>query len=531
MTKNILTFILMLTLGIVSGQKIDATSAMIQLRSGQTIETLTTEVQAAQLIEEPRIRLIVPDLMIYRLDFKSCTGLETFEAFAKMSSTIDHFHEAQELEWRTEPNDSRYSDQYHAPLIGLEDIWNTTTGGVTALDDPICIAIIESGIQLDHPDLEDRIWVNRGEIANDGLDNDGNGYIDDVNGVNFRNSTGQHQEDFHGTGVTGIVGAEGNNGIGVSGVNWNSQLMILTEARNSITIVEAFQYVIDQRRLYNDTGGDEGAFVVATNFSAGINGQWGEDFPMWCGMYDLLGAEGILNVSATTNDNVNVDEFGDMPSTCPSEYLIVTTSSNEADQLSNRGFGQTWVDIAAPGEGLTTTDLDGGYQLFSGTSSATPVVTGVIGLMHSIPCEDFARAYKSDPESVARDLKRYIMNSVVPKSDMADKIASGGRLDAYSAFLNIVDRCDFNLDGTLLELVDNGSSGALTFRYSTESTETVNLTLYDAAGKIILDVALAPSPLVISQEVVELGGDWPVGIYFARLTGPEDDTVLKFFIG
>src|SRR5690606_36199811 len=142
------------------------------------------------------------------------------------------------------------------------------------------------------------------EIPNNGIDDDGNGYVDDFLGWDADAAdddiTGGTFGGGHGTPVAGIVGAKGNNGIGVTGVNWNVKLMIVVGGGNEAQAIAAYSYPLSLRKLYNQTGGQRGAFVVSTNASWGIDFTQASTAPLWCAMYDTLGAYGILNAGATT---------------------------------------------------------------------------------------------------------------------------------------------------------------------------------------------------------------------------------------
>ena len=141
---------------------------------------------------------------------------------------------------------------------------------------------------------------------------------------------------------------------------------------------------------YDETEGAEGAYVVATNASWGLTGGQPADSPIWCDLYDVLGANGILNMGATANQNLDIDVVGDLPTACPSDFLISVTNLNDNDQkVTAAGFGSSTIDIGAYGEGAFTTTIGGGYGTFAGTSAATPAVSGAVGLLYSAPCAAF----------------------------------------------------------------------------------------------------------------------------------------------
>ena len=156
------------------------------------------------------------------------------------------------------------------------------------------------------------------------------------------------------------------------------------------SIIEAYAYIWEQRKRYRLSAGAQGAYVVVTNASLGVDYANAEDYPIWCAIYDSLGREGILSVAATINKAVNVDEQGDMPTTCASEFLISVTQSTPENQLhSSSGYGATHIDIAAPGAVYAARPNDT-YNTFSGTSGAAPHVTGAVALMYAYPNAKFA---------------------------------------------------------------------------------------------------------------------------------------------
>ncbi|MEL6926878.1 MAG: S8 family serine peptidase, partial [Bacteroidota bacterium] len=258
---------------------------------------------------------------------------------------------------KTFPNDERYFEQWHMDIINAPDIWDFTTGGLTPNGDTIVIAMLDGGFDAFHEDLIDNIWRNHGEIPNDGIDNDNNGYVDDIDGWNVKDNSNDHTARVpinsisHGTATAGIAGARGDNRIGLAGVNWNVKLMLLSGTEFEDEIVEAYLYAYEQRKLYNETNCQQGAYVVVTNFSLGIDDAFAADSPIWCGVYNILGEEGILSIGATTNRNVNVDIVGDMPTTCASEFLLSVTSTDQADAKADRaGVGERSIDLGAPGQ-------------------------------------------------------------------------------------------------------------------------------------------------------------------------------------
>lgn len=365
-----------------------------------------------------------------------------FNHFITMRSTI--------------PNDPQFDQQWQyintgqdggtvGADIDMDLAWDITTGGVTALGDTIVVCVIDSGIDLNHEDFGSNLWQNHSEIPGNGIDDDNNGYVDDYNGWHPNsNSDNVNPSGGHGTSVAGIVGAKGNNEIGVSGVSWDVKLMIVKNGSlNEASVIETYSYPLTQRKIYNETNGAEGAFVVATNASWGINNGQPSESPLWCAFYDTLGYYGILSCGATANANFDIDAVGDLPTACPSDYLIAVTNMNRDDEkVTGAGYGLTTIDLGAFGAETWTTGGGGGYTSFGGTSGATPHVTGAIGLLYSVPCPAFASLAKSAPSAAAELIKQVILDGTDHNVSLVNITTTEGRLNVYNSILLLLDNCD-----------------------------------------------------------------------------------------
>ncbi|MEL7159536.1 MAG: S8 family serine peptidase, partial [Bacteroidota bacterium] len=331
------------------------------------------------------------------------------------------------LTYRREPNDLRYPQQWQyrnrgqingtvGADLNVEPAWDVTTGGRTANGDTIVVAILDSGTDTDHEDLVANLWRNNDEIPNNDVDDDNNGFVDDYFGYNTAADNGDvdARSDGHGVSVTGIIGATGNNKIGVAGVNWTVELMTIKNdfLNSEAEVLQAYSYVLESRLAYDASNGEKGAYVVATNASWGLDLGRPEDSPVWCRLYDRLGAVGILNMGAVINGNINVDVEGDLPTNCPSEYLIGVTNLNTNDEKVNAaGFGATSIDLGAYGDEVFTTTQNNTYGSFSGTSSATPHVTGAAALLYSAPCETFGQLLAVDPAVAALMVREILLST------------------------------------------------------------------------------------------------------------------------
>lgn len=350
----------------------------------------------------------------------------------------------------TTPNDANFTQQYSLKNTGQSNgtagadidatlAWDITTGGVTALGDTIVVAVIDGGCQLNHPDLQANIWFNRQEIPGNGIDDDNNGYIDDINGWNAYNNSGNIPNDQHGTHVSGIIGARGNNTTGVSGVNWRVKMMeIGGSSGNESTVVAAYLYAATQRKLYNQTNGAKGAYVVSTNSSFGVDYAQASNFPIWCAMYDTLGKYGVISCGATINGNVNIDQEGDIPTTCASNFLVSVTNSTRNDtKLSGAGYGLVNIDIASPGTDVYNTVNNSGYSALTGTSMATPHVAGVFGLMYAAACEQLILDARINPELIALNMRQFLLQGSDILPSMANFVDGSRRLNAFGALQQV----------------------------------------------------------------------------------------------
>jgi subtilisin family serine protease len=353
------------------------------------------------------------------------------------------------LEKRVSPNDPSYSQQWQYEQASDFDLdasaaWDITTGGVTALGDTIVVCVIDDGLEVSHPDWGNNVWRNNHEIPGNGVDDDGNGYIDDFQGWNADNNNNNIVAGSpftnHGTPVAGIVAAQGNNGIGVSGVNWDVKLMFVVGGGTSANAIAAYSYPLACRKLYNQSNGVLGAFVVATNASWGVNNQQCATYsPLVNEFYDTLGVHGILSAAATANSNNNVDANGDFPTSCSSDFLITVTNMEQSgNKVGQAGYGATTIDLGAYGEGTYTLDVNNSYSGFGGTSGATPHVTGTIGLLYSAPCPRLALLARTQPAQTALLLKQIILNSTVSNSSVQGITVSGGVLNMKNALDSVM---------------------------------------------------------------------------------------------
>jgi hypothetical protein len=344
----------------------------------------------------------------------------------------------------TVPNDYQFPSQWNLEQANDADIdatsaWDLTTGGTDPGGNDIVVAVVDNGCLLTQLDLEPNLWVNPGEIPGNGVDDDGNGYVDDVNGWDAYANDGSIPvpgSPYHGTHVAGIVGACGDNGAQVCGLNWRVKLMMVAGSDTRTSVVSrAYNYVLTQKNRWLSSGGATGANVVATNSSFGKDaGNCASDsFPIWNDLYNAMGQAGILSACATANVAWDIDVVGDIPTGCSSPYIISVTNTTSLDALyGGAAWGDTTIDLGAPGTSVRST-INTGTGMLTGTSMASPHAAGAVALMHAAASTDFYRYYLEHPDSAALALKQMLLDHVDLLPGFDTLTVSGGRLNLFSA--------------------------------------------------------------------------------------------------
>ena len=448
-------------------------------------------------------QLLSKNMNIYLLQWEDNT-IDNYKAINLISGVkgvlnIQNNHLIETRE--TIPTDPSFGQTWHHKNTGqtggtndddidTPDAWDITTGGTTATGDDIVVCILEpGGANLNHPDISTNIYANPNEIPNNNIDDDNNGYIDDINGWNVSQSADNHNTGNHGTQVMGMIGASAND-IGSVGVNHQVGMMLVSGFGLSESgVIAAYDYPLTQRKLYNSSGGTNGAFVVATNASWGIDGANPANYPLWCAYYDTLGVHGILNCGATTNNNFNVDSGGDMPTACASDYMVSVTATNHNDLRTFSGYGATTIDLAAPGENVLLPTGSNSYGTTSGTSFASPCVAGAIALAYSTPCSSLMTLVNADPQAGADYIRTALMNTVDPVTSLANECVTGGRMNVYSFIQQLVNGCSGSncLAPYTVNLTDLQSTSA-SFDLGTFTTD--NYIYYQTIGSSIWDSTL-----------------------------------------
>ena len=342
----------------------------------------------------------------------SGTSLDAVETWLSHDVHVASFEEDAVRQFDMVPNDPKLNQLWGMTKIDAQDAWGISTGSRN-----VVVAVIDTGVDCAHTDLAANIWTNPGEIAGNGVDDDGNGFVNDLHGYDFANNDADPMDDNgHGTHVSGTIAAVGNNAQGVAGVNWSVSIMplkfldsqgsgYLSDAIRAVNYatMERTRYGVNVRVMNNSWGGGEFSAAMQTAIQA-------------------ANQAGILFVAAAGNNGANNDRAAQYPANCDSPNVISVAATDQNDQLASfSNYGAATVDVAAPGVSIYSTIPGNKYAMYSGTSMATPFVSGVAALAWSI-----------DPNASVADVRNAILRGADPLPGLSGKVASGGRLDAYN---------------------------------------------------------------------------------------------------
>ena len=369
----------------------------------QLPEGITTAQAMAAMMEDPNIAYVVPNT-IYTLDDPQPES-DNVGGGVNSSGEGKRPNDLKEDLWGLD-NHGQQGGKVDAD-IDAPEAWQKTTGLANG-QGPI-IAVIDTGVDYNHPDLKNNIWTNPGEIPGNGSDDDGDGVIDDVHGYNAFDDNGDPMDAHsHGTHCAGTIAAEGNNDMGVVGVNWKATIMPI--------------------KIFGDDGRTNAAAIIrginyATKHGARItSNSWGGGLPNQA-IKEAFEASSALHIMAAGNSSQNNDLDPHYPSSYRVRNSIAVASTDRQDNLSYFScYGKTSVDIGAPGSDILSTVPGGGYGVKSGTSMATPHVTGAAGLLLAM-----------DPTMSNEEIKTRLLEGSDKIDSLTDKVVSGGRLNVNKA--------------------------------------------------------------------------------------------------
>jgi subtilisin family serine protease len=358
---------------------------MVEVPAGTTVDAMI-----ARLGRDPRVEVVEPDYLLH---------------LARTPNDPDY---SRGLTWGLNNIQGNGGD------IGAVQAWARVTD---ARD--VVVAVIDTGIRTTHEDLAANLWVNPGEIPGNGVDDDRNGYVDDVHGINVVDGTGDPwDEDGHGTHVAGIIGAVGNNGRGTVGVAWRVRLMGL-------------------RFLAGDADGSVSGAIECLNYARTqgahlVNASWGNGSRSILLERALLQARdaGVIVVAAAGNHGRDMDREPFYPAGFSAANIVSVTATTRSDGLASyANYGRGRVDLAAPGDGIHSTwhTSDNAYRLNNGTSMAAPFVTGGLALMKAV-C----------PGCSYGQLITALLDTVDRLPALEGKVKSGGRLNLGAAVARLM---------------------------------------------------------------------------------------------
>lgn len=339
------------------------------------------------------------------------TALDAYAARSDVEYTQpDYYVQLQRL-----PNDPGFNQQWglnnalnNSASISAPTAWDRTTGSGSTI-----VAVIDTGVDYTHPDLAANMWRNTREVAGNGVDDDRNGFVDDIHGYNFSDNNGNPKdENGHGTHVAGIIGASGNNGVGVTGVNWNVRIMALRfmdyGGRGSTSnALRALNYAVAN-----------GATVSNNSWTSPV-----ADLALEQGI-QAAGRAGHIYVVAAGNQGRNIDVLPTYPANYSKLGNVITVAGTDSgDRIAGwSNYGSGAVQIAAPGSGIYSTLPNNRYGTMSGTSMATPFVAGAVALVKDL-----------NPSWTAQEVIQRVLSTVDPLSSLQGKVSTGGRLNLARA--------------------------------------------------------------------------------------------------
>jgi subtilisin family serine protease len=383
--------------------------------------------------------------------------------------------------------------------INVAPLW---AEGVTGNPD-LLVAIVDTGIDYTHPQLAANVFKNRGEIPGNGKDDDGNGIVDDVYGANFESGDGVgngRDDNNHGSHCAGTIGAVGNDGLSIAGVNWQTTMLpskfLSASGSGSLEgAVNAIKYATKM-----------GAKILSNSWGGGGYSEALKE------AIEEAGAAGALFVAAAGNDGVDNDSDPHYPSNYELPNVISVAATDNRDAIASfSNYGRRTVHVSAPGKNIYSTVKDGQYAIYSGTSMATPHVSGIAALI-----------WGANPSWTYADVKKRLIETSTPVRGLRRKSASNGRVNAYNAFHGIITPSDEPAESawkdmayTLESAHPYGNDANATFEVSAPGAKFIrvvfdrvetearydNLTVESAAGEVVDTVSGTRSGEYVSEYV------------------------------
>jgi subtilisin family serine protease len=384
---------------------------IVGFRSGVSSQRQSSILSAVKARVEKRLGHIRAAVVAPRSKSTSREALKrALKRFKEVSFAEPDFY----LKSSVTPNDPMYPSQYALAPSGVAFVdaptaWNSRTNCSK-------IAVLDTGVQYNHPDLSANVWHNSKEIANNGKDDDHNGYVDDYYGFNVINGKGSGIDDNgHGTHVSGIIAGRGNNGQGVAGVCWSAQVIPVkfldSHGRGSTS---------------NSIAGIEYAVKVGAKI---INCSFGSPSKSSALLNEVEYAKskGVLIVAAAGNEGENIDRTPEYPASYTIGNILTVAAVTPSGGLASfSDYGSSSVDMAAPGEQILSTYLNSTYKKLSGTSMATPFVAGTAAMLHA---KDSSLSYST--------IRSALRGHVRKLASLSGKTVSGGVLDVAAALNSV----------------------------------------------------------------------------------------------
>lgn len=320
------------------------------------------------------------------------------------------------------PNDPDYGQQWHWPQIKAPEAWNYSTGSAS-----VVVAVLDTGVDLTHPDLQANLWKNTKEIPGNGIDDDKNGYIDDVygfNGLTGQESAPPQDDNGHGTHCAGLIGATGNNSLKVTGAAWSVKIMSLKfldqfASGSDAGAIACLEYAIKMKKSGVNLR------VISNSWSGRLNSA------ALKAEFQAAESAGILDVCAAGNGagggaGRDIDADPEYPAAYTLSSILSVGASTADDTLASySNYGAKSVDLVAPGDNIVSLGMGGGEATMSGTSMATPIVAGAAALIAS-----------REPTLTAAQIKSRLLGTVDKFAAFTGKNVTGGRLNMYRAVAN-----------------------------------------------------------------------------------------------